>query len=56
MMKVKRNIKKGFTVLLIYTLITVCLMMASARIQKLENSNKTDFRNKNNSVLVNFSK
>lgn len=37
MIFVKENIKKGLIILLIYSLITFCLFMASNRIQRLEN-------------------
>lgn len=52
MIQVKRNIKKGFTIILIYTLITVCLLMASSRIQRLEKVNTSDFRNTNASASI----
>lgn len=34
---VKENIKKGFILLFVYSVITLCLFMASNRIQRLEN-------------------
>lgn len=34
---VKENIKKGFILLFIYSIITLCLFVASNRIQRLEN-------------------
>ena len=52
MIQVKKNIKKGFTILLIYTLITVCLLMASQRIERLDKVNSDNFRNTNNSVAI----
>lgn len=33
---VKENFKKGFIILIIYSIITLCLFMASNRIQRLE--------------------
>ena len=55
MLNVKENIKKGLTILLIYTLITLCLLMATSRIERLDQ--KTDnFRNTNTSVSLNLSK
>ncbi len=33
---VKENIKKGLIILLVYSIITLCLFMASNRIQRLE--------------------
>ncbi|MBQ2639365.1 MAG: hypothetical protein IJF92_01175 [Bacilli bacterium] len=56
MIQVKKNIKKGFTILFIYTLITMCLLMASKRIERLDNVNNSNFRNTNNSIVVKLNK
>ncbi len=34
---VKKNIKKGLIILLIYSIITFCLILAGNRLQRLEN-------------------
>lgn len=52
---VKNFIKKGVLVLCVYTIITLCLMMATDRIERLDRSNN-DFRNYNSSVSLNFNK
>ncbi len=49
------NVKKGFAVLLVYSLVTICLFMATERIERLE-VHSDDFRNTNTSVSLNFSK
>jgi len=54
MVKVRDNVKKGMTVLLIYTLITICLLLSTKRIERLDSVNKGDFRNNNTSVSINF--
>lgn len=33
---VKENIKKGLIILMVYSIITLCLLLASNRIQRLE--------------------
>lgn len=54
-MKLKKTVKKGLFVLSIYIVFTLCLVMASERIERLESSG-SDFRNTNTSVAINFSK
>ena len=54
MLNAKENFKKGLTILFIYTLITICLLMATNRIEKLDRKT-TNFRNTNSSVSLNLS-
>lgn len=56
MVKVRNNVKKGMTVLLIYTLITFCLLLSTKRIERLDSLNKNDLRNTNASVSINLKK
>lgn len=50
-MRLKKNIKRGFVVISIYMIVTFCLFMAADRVERLE---KQDFRNTNTSVALKF--
>ena len=53
--KMKKIVKEGFWLVLIYTFITLCLFMATDRIERLDYAEE-NFRNTNSSVSVNFGK
>ncbi len=52
-MKLKRKIKKGLIVLGIYLIVTIFMLLATSRIERLE---KTDFRNSNSSIAIKLAK
>lgn len=52
-MKLKRSVKMGLAVILIYSIVTTCLLMTADRIERLE---REDFRNTNTSVSIKFGK
>ena len=53
--KMKKMVKEGFILFLLYSFITLCLFMATERIERLDQVGE-DFRNTNQSVSINFSK
>ncbi|HIT23445.1 MAG TPA: hypothetical protein IAD45_03405 [Candidatus Faecimonas intestinavium] len=53
--KMKKIVKEGLWLFLLYTFITLCLLLATDRIERLEQL-EGDFRNTNSSVSVNFGK
>ena len=53
--KMKKIVKGGLWLFLLYTFITLCLLLATDRIERLEQL-EGDFRNTNSSVSVNFGK
>lgn len=53
--KIKKIVKEGLWLFLLYTFITLCLLLATDRIERLEQL-EGDFRNTNSSVSVNFGK
>ena len=53
--KMKKMVKEGFILFLLYSFITLCLFMATERIERLDQVGD-DFRNTNQSVSINFSK
>ena len=54
-MKIKKMAKEGFFLFLLYSLITLCLFLATDRIERLDQV-EGNFRNTNASVSVNFDK
>lgn len=54
-MKIKKMVKEGFWLFLLYSFITLCLFAATDRIERLEQV-EGDFRNTNSSVSFNFTK
>ena len=53
--KMKKIVKEGLWLFLLYTFITLCLLLATERIERLDQV-EGDFRNMNSSVSVNFGK
>lgn len=53
--KMKKIVKEGLWLFLLYTFITLCLLLATERIERLDQA-EGDFRNTNSSVSVNFRK
>ena len=54
-MKIKQMVKEGFFLFLLYSLITLCLFLATDRIERLDKVGD-NFRNTNSSVSFNFGK
>ncbi len=54
-MKMKKMLKEGLWLFLLYSFITLCLLLATDRIQRLDQVSD-DFRNTNSSVSLNLSK
>lgn len=54
-MKMKKMLKEGLWLFLLYSFITLCLFLATDRIQRLDQVSD-DFRNANSSVSLNLSK
>lgn len=54
-MKMKKMLKEGLWLFLLYSFITLCLLLATDRIQRLDQVSD-DFRNANSSVSLNLSK
>ncbi len=54
-MKIKQMAKEGFYLFLLYSLITLCLFLATDRIERLDKMGD-DFRNTNSSVSFDFGK
>ena len=54
-MKIKKMVREGFWLFLVYTFITLCLFMATDRIERLDYTEE-GFRNINSSVSINFGK
>lgn len=52
---VKKIVKEGLWIFLLYTFITFCLFLATDRIERLEQF-ENDFRNTNSSVSINLGK
>lgn len=53
-MKLKKNLKKGLAVISIYIVIMTCFLLASDRIERLNQTG--DFRNSNGSIAINLNK
>ncbi len=53
--KMKKIVKEGLWIFFLYSFITLCLFLATDRIERLEKL-EGDFRNTNNSVSINFGK
>ena len=53
--KMKKIVKEGLWLFLLYSFITLCLFLATDRIERVEQL-EGDFRNTNSSVSVNFGK
>lgn len=51
--KMKKVVKEGLWLFLLYTFITLCLFLATERIERLDFV-EGDFRNTNSSVSINF--
>lgn len=54
-MKMKKMLKEGLWLFLLYSFITLCLFLATDRIQRLDQVSD-DFRNANSSVSLNLGK
>lgn len=54
-MKIKQMAKEGFFLFLLYSFITLCLFLATDRIERLDKVGD-NFRNTNSSVSLNFGK
>ncbi len=54
-LKMKKIVKEGLGLFLLYSFITLCLFMATERINRLDQV-EGDFRNTNHSVSVQFGK
>ena len=54
-MKMRKMLKEGLWLFLLYSFITLCLLLATDRIQRLDQVSD-DFRNTNSSVSLNLSK
>ncbi len=54
-MKMKKMLKEGLWLFLLYSFITLCLFLATDRIQRLDQVSD-DFRNTNSSLSLNLSK
>ena len=54
-MKIKKMANEGFFLFLLYSLITLCLFLATDRIERLDKVGD-NFRNTNSSVSLNFGK
>ena len=54
-MKIKKMAKEGFFLFLLYSFITLCLFLATDRIERLDKVGD-NFRNTNSSVSFNFGK
>ena len=52
-MNLKKMVKEGLWIFLLYSLITLCLFLATDRIQRLDQAGDS-FRNTNSSVSVHF--
>lgn len=53
--KMKKIVKEGLGIFLLYTFVTLCLLLATERIERLDQIDE-NFRNTNSSVSVNFGK
>ncbi|MDD6756592.1 MAG: hypothetical protein PUE33_00825 [bacterium] len=51
----KKIVKEGLWIFLIYTFITLCLLLATDRIERLDQL-ESNFRNTNSSVSINLGK
>lgn len=54
-LKMKKIVKEGLGLFLLYSFITLCLFLATDRIERLDKMGD-DFRNTNSSVSFNFDK
>ena len=54
-MKIKKIVREGLGLFLLYSFITLCLFLATERIERLD-TNDSDLRNGNMSVSINLSK
>ncbi len=54
-MKMKKVVREGLGLFLLYSFITLCLFLATERIERLD-TNDSDLRNGNMSVSINLSK
>lgn len=54
-MKMKKAVREGIGLFLLYSFITLCLLLATDRIERLDQV-EGNFRNTNASVYVNFDK
>ena len=54
-MNLKKMVKEGLWIFLLYSFITLCLFLATERIERLD-TNDSDLRNGNMSVSINLSK
>jgi len=54
-MKMKKMIREGIGLFLLYSFITLCLFLATDRIERLDQV-EGDFRNTNTSVSINLAK
>lgn len=54
-MKMKKIIREGIGLFLLYSFITLCLFLATDRIERLDQV-EGDFRNTNTSVSINLAK
>ena len=54
-MKMKKVVREGLGLFLLYSFITLCLFLATERIERLY-TNDSDLRNGNMSVSINLSK
>lgn len=53
-MKLKKSVKRGIIVISIYIVTLTCVLMATDRIERLDQTG--DFRNKNESVAIKLNK
>ena len=53
--KMKKVVREGLGLFLLYSFITLCLFLATERIERLD-TNDSDLRNGNMSVSINLSK
>ncbi|MCI6108072.1 MAG: hypothetical protein SOU84_02950 [Candidatus Faecimonas sp.] len=51
----KKIVKEGLWIFLLYTFITLCLLLATDRIERLDQL-ESNFRNTNSSVSINLGK
>ena len=54
-MKIKKIVREGLGLFLLYSFITLCLFLATERIERLD-TNDSNLRNGNMSVSINLSK
>ena len=52
---IKKIVKEGLWIFLLYTFITLCLLLATDRIERLDQL-ESNFRNTNSSVSINLGK